>query len=528
MGFTLSENFVTDSFVAATYAKYLEANKIADVYRGEGKHREIATSYAIHAAGLSEDFDFTPYLNCLTASIGTGEKEVRVASNMMRAFFNVWAGRAQTIGPDENGYRSLILESLNYSYPYASTDMNARGMGTPVWNWSHDSVSTALYNPVHKDLGNSLFTFPEDFPVEVLTASEMYSDEYDNLPWEKDLEPIEGHFARISKKFPGQVSFYQTPERMKVGRRLCMKPGRYLTMFYPEMDANKVRYWATQATNFYTLQFADKADDIQAVYQRGPNSCMCHDMDYYESTQHPTRAYESPDLKLAYIGTDTRVTARALVWPEKKTVGRVYGDADRLVALLKEAGYNFIAEESPGDCYHTFEGARITFIKEPGEDELIICPYIDGTNNAYYDGTWLVIGDPPDDKSYDTYECQSDSGHAQLNARTYVADLDEYRSEAWVDDNCRYSNTFDEYNRYATMVITSVRYRWGDTQRYDDWYGDHRLEESTWFCEIDGYIYDNEVAAVTINGFDIPLEFKDRYKEIYPQLKEDEDKENAA
>jgi hypothetical protein len=36
---------------------------------------------------------------------------------------------------------------------------------------------------------------------------------------------------------------------------------------------------------------------------------------------------------------EERVTARALVWAERKIYGRMYGDENRLEALLKEAGF---------------------------------------------------------------------------------------------------------------------------------------------------------------------------------------------
>lgn len=514
MGFTLTKSFVSDSFVAAVYAAYIIQNEIKPflAYEKETEHLPVAAPFALVGAGLPKNYDLTPYVEKFKTERSV--RDERILVNNMRAFFSSWCNRACAIGQDNNdGYKHYALEAIAYCYDYGR--QCSQNFLDPIFDMTSDYVSMELYNPVVNDLGSTIFTTAEDYPAAVMAHSEMFSTEYEELPWKEELPNIEGHMARISKKFPGQVSYYETPERMAIGRRLCTKAGRYLTKFYPDMDKDRIRHWAAQASNFFTLQFADTGADIKAVYQRGPNSCMCHEDDYYESSQHPVLAYESPDLKLAYIGSDHKVTARALVWPEKKTVGRVYGDWDRLVTLLKEAGYNLKDEKRPNDHYDTFNGARLKYIPEDDDEEHIVCPYIDNSNYAYYDGEYLVIGTAPDDKDYKTYTTQSDSGYGTITDHQWVADLDEQRSTNWVNRNCVWSEYYGEYVHERHEFVTRIYARYSELLENNDYIGDHRTEDmDVWYCELDERYYIN-VDYTVVGEYKIPTLYLERYKKEY-------------
>lgn len=64
------------------------------------------------------------------------------------------------------------------------------------------------------------------------------------------------------------------------------------------------------------LKFAYKARSIEYVYKVGPHSCM--------KGSKRVRAYEGPDLAVAYIRHNKQIVARAVVWPKKKQYWTVY------------------------------------------------------------------------------------------------------------------------------------------------------------------------------------------------------------
>src|SRR5690606_7560176 len=113
-------------------------------------------------------------------------------------------------------------------------------------------------------------------------------------------------------------------------------------------------------------------DDIENVYLKGPNSCMSHDLSEFSSPEHPTRVYGDSDLQVAYIvNSSGNISARVLVWPEKKLYGRIYGDEDRMSDMLEEAGYE------RGDL----DGARIRRI--PIRDRQYVMPYLDEAGQTF-------------------------------------------------------------------------------------------------------------------------------------------------
>lgn len=516
MGFVLQKSFITDSFVAAVYAEFLKTSeiKVKDSYYDEGIHRGVVQGYAKDVCGLPADFDLTPYVDKFKAAKENSFHNLATVLAHCRAYFSVWASRYLTISNYNEGYRNVYLESITYCYAYTQTNRDPKQYDAPTIDFENymDSVQSTLYNSLISDLLIKTFNEVEDFPVEVLAHAEMLSKEYDDLPWKDDITPIPGHYARISKKFPGQVSYYETPERMAIGRRLCVKPGRYLTKFYPDMNPQVIRSWAAKTANFFKLQFADTAEDIIAVYQRGPDSCMSRDTDGYDCNIHPVTAYESPDLKLAYIGSEKKVSARAIVWPEKKLVGRIYGDWDRLIPLLKAEGYNIKDEDCPNDDYHTFEGARLKYIPYDEDENTIVFPYIDGTQYAYYDGEYMVLGTTTN-KKYDTYECQSDSGLAYGQEKIWVADTETYETPGWVEENAVYSSHFDEYVSEWRNVVHAIYQRYADVSRYDGPVGEHR--QNTWQCELDGYEYLDNVRAIEYKGHLIPEDAKEYFIRQY-------------
>jgi hypothetical protein len=140
---------------------------------------------------------------------------------------------------------------------------------------------------------------------------------------------------------------------------------------------------------------------------------------------HACRTYAAGDLQVAYLlydeeDEDSEVIARALVWPQRKTHSRIYGDEARLKRMLMASGYKF----SPPI------GAKI--LRKPHGKRFIV-PYIDaGTRSgqgalAVLDkGEYLEICDVNTPHSYNANNVTGLSG-SRCNARgqeelTYFCD----------------------------------------------------------------------------------------------------------
>jgi hypothetical protein len=212
--------------------------------------------------------------------------------------------------------------------------------------------------------------------------------------------PIDGHCLAKSKKSQGLWTFFENPDKRARGVRTATKPGRYLTKFYPRLSPDFIARVAALAVPGNPVEFTSCPDMIEEVYLNGPSSCMSYPAHEYRVSDgsHPVRIYgNSPDLMLAYVRSiddPDRFSARALVWPEKKLVGRIYGDQTRIIKALKDAGYDTTKSFF---SYNDLIGARINYVEDDGDEDKAVCPYIDGSQKVSGPvvddkGTWLIIG----------------------------------------------------------------------------------------------------------------------------------------
>lgn len=195
------------------------------------------------------------------------------------------------------------------------------------------------------------------------------------------LEEITDHYLHISNENSELVAFTENPEKGERDIQTRLKPGKYLRKYYPALTLSMIRDIVTGGENSKELLFASTPEDIEMVYYNGPSSCMSK-VGYYSSI-HPVRVYGNSDLQVAYLkDSDGRITARAIVWPEKKRYGRIYGDIIRLETKLKKVGYN----------RGTMIGAKLPLIKEiHNKYERIVCPYIDDTKSVVLKGDNLYV-----------------------------------------------------------------------------------------------------------------------------------------
>lgn len=215
------------------------------------------------------------------------------------------------------------------------------------------------------------------------------------------LDPMSDkyNFAHISVENDGMISFTENSKKGNADIQKRMKPGKFLKEFfgermnayYGENKANaKIAEMAAQFGNHVKteeLLFAKTPEEIEWVYTHGPSSCMSHERGDYDTRDdmHPVGIFGAGDLEVAYIKRGGRVTARALVWPEKKIWTRIYGDHTRIEGLLKAQGYK------AGGTF-CLDGAKMLLKRNDRRwNGGFVAPYVDGQAWARIDGDNLVI-----------------------------------------------------------------------------------------------------------------------------------------
>jgi hypothetical protein len=337
----------------------------------------------------------------------------------------------------------------------------------------------------------------ESLPWRQREEARFLTGAYAPLPWADKLPPIPDHYAHLSTANAGLIAFTDTPEKAAADIQTPIKPGRYLARFYPNLAPHEVRDLQELMPRAAMLHFAVTADDIERIYVTGPQSCMSHELPHFDGPCHPVRVYGDSDLQLAYITNTAGVpTARALIWPEKKRHGRIYGHESLLAQALESAGY----ESSE------LTGARIRRIPVDGDAAQVVMPYID-TDRSFgvIDGTWLCIGGP--------YDAEATNGLAALSPMTRCQRCDAripedstyaVGDEAWCED-CRDNYTFvsdfsgEEFpdEEQAEVVVCDDQ----GNRSVRDWSASERDEHATYCSGSDQWYATKNFDFVTLaNG----------------------------
>lgn len=218
------------------------------------------------------------------------------------------------------------------------------------------------------------------------------------------LTAIPDHFLHISVKSTFDdflISYTESP--LKGSKNLQAagrKVGRYLKEFYPDLTSDKIEKLSHEMAavlNKLPVEFITTSEGIRRAYEDSRNhsgmaSCMAYATSHWEIYEkdekakrgrrvHPTEAYGDGELALAVLrDSDQRLTARVLVWPNKKRYSRFYGpDATKLKTLLQSAGYTNASFEGVPlkmiPVTNTASKSRISFA----------VPFVDGDRCVYLD-----------------------------------------------------------------------------------------------------------------------------------------------
>lgn len=315
------------------------------------------------------------------------------------------------------------------------------------------------------------------------------------------------HYAHISIDRLAMIAFTENDQKGVRDRQTRVSPGKYLAKFFGHVLSPKdIQALATEMGAKYNddaeLLFAETADEFEEVYTTGPNSCMSHAPDHFDSCVHPVRVYAGFDLQLAYLMRNDRITARSLCWPEKKIYSRVYGDETRLGHALRGVGYN------PG----SLSGAKITKLYD-GDD--LVIPYLDYLAGAYDGGDHLELsergGKREDGKRLAVCgDRQNGLGEDRSNIRCAECgdgiDVGDGRSN---DDGTFCDGCWDDRYGYCERTEDSVlRDELEDvrTRRHPNggWrtqqWGEYARDEHAFFCDHHEVWYSGIHVAVEIDG----------------------------
>lgn len=266
----------------------------------------------------------------------------------------------------------------------------------------------------------------EDWRLREAARSNLINMEQFGLP------NIPDHFLHVSEKSTFEEFLISYTESEVKGRMDRQSPGRkigrYLKEFYPDMGdrLEKLTHEITAKVNKLPISFARTPDEIRDIYlecgkDSKMESCMTHHSNNWDlrdennQIRHPTEAYGGGDLALAYMRSSTgRITARVLIWEEKKRYNRLYGpDASKLESLLRSAGYS----------QDTFSGARLLSVKLPRMSSssalALMTPYVDRDRYVYLDKDDVLRISNGNERGFD-HKGTNTTGYVQFSVTTDV------------------------------------------------------------------------------------------------------------
>lgn len=331
------------------------------------------------------------------------------------------------------------------------------------------------------------------------------------------------HFAHVSMANKSMLAYTESPDKGARDIQTQIKPGAYLAKYFssvlsPDQVAAHVRDWQRRYADC-ELKFARTADEIVEIYQNGPNSCMSGSTEDYRGRSadgidhHPCEVYGLPhsDLTLAYLKGKNGITARCLVWEDKKQYGRIYGDPTLIDRELRALGYT-----GPG----YFSGAKVGKIPVGKPGKTFLMPYIDGwsrileqpdhfllTADAPRDAAgklvkcrWVCAGNThgnTGDNEDQYYECEQCGDEVTADNVVRVPGHGYYCRGCY-DANFIYCQKLGVYTtREGSEDVVAV-YRYGAWQPRL-WCAD-AIEQYAFRCPIDGALHDNALKVTLDDG----------------------------
>ena len=305
-----------------------------------------------------------------------------------------------------------------------------------------------------------------------------------NQPLPKFFPAHPGHYAFVSKANEGNIACTPSHNHLVQDRQISMRPGRYLSRYYPYYSNEQVKQLITKFQSEIDINryiIGQSVEDVVEIYNRGPDSCMDGQHDWSNLPEPPAAVYFSPDVSVAGLlhpRVKGRFSARCVVNLKNKTFGRLYGDS-LLAELLKKDGYT--------DDMYALEGCRVRAIPagHRSHSDIYVMPYVDYICRCTgpfsdRDGEWFKITDDGE------FDCQSTSGHITLE-------------ETFWCDSCEEDRIGDQHATYRDGEVCDVcadeRYRMAlDGRRRMHLV--HVDDDETVYSEHTGDYYVDSIAAL--------------------------------
>ena len=262
---------------------------------------------------------------------------------------------------------------------------------------------------------------------------------YTSVPWENEdwylnSPHVEMHFPHTSSNDKNLIAYTPDDDKGERDVRNSAKPRKYLTKHFGNVLSDKgIHNWAEKfmlKNNPVNVEIAMTRQDIRWVYEHGQvgcnpadddgtGSCMTYEIGHFYSRPiHPVEAYAYGDLGIAFMvyrGDSHQVCARALVWPNKKQYGRIFGrngKENELRVWLDSQGYD------SGNMV----GAKLLKLLATTSQyrDKIICPYLDCYQQITIHDNYLEIereGRATADSQYGIlrYNCRDNRDGEEFN-----------------------------------------------------------------------------------------------------------------
>lgn len=330
------------------------------------------------------------------------------------------------------------------------------------WRNREDHRLSGLLPPEYDKDGKQIYYMPIPWKSDDWYSNDGTDGHEDSTTW------ASLHYAHMSRVMPGQVAFTPSEEYGVQNRKVRMTVARYLDKYArlhngdPALSAKQIARYVAQvkAHADQQLKIARTGAEIVKVYLNGPSSCMSHVVDDYETGGlHPVLAYGDSDLAVAYLGDpDEGISARSIVWPEKKTYIRIYGDST-LEHVLQDHGYT----------HGSLAGATFPAIPVKGGHYLF--PYIDTVQRDH--GMTADLITKADGRLYFRLKVSGGQYDAKVTEGTAQPAEAQYNCE-----NCSDAISESEHEDNNGLCSGCYQDHWACARCGEDYYNDDELNRA--------------------------------------------------
>ena len=221
---------------------------------------------------------------------------------------------------------------------------------------------------------------------DIRTQFRIYMGEYEAVP--DEFPKVPGTGLHVSTQDKHYVAFYPDHRHILRDKPLKIRPGKYLSRYFPNMSDDERRVLTAYIGGETYLTFHSDFHDMLAAYRelheaKIVESCMSDDD--WDDSNHPLQVYHNSDVELAVLRSPTgKALSRALYNKHTRCFPMVYGNWEKMQVAMEAAGF----------IHGYLDGAKINYIEHPCHSGCLVMPYIDGKrplNRSEYCSTYIDV-----------------------------------------------------------------------------------------------------------------------------------------